>query len=93
MAFLGNAKKVTLVDELGYEVPENPKNAQLADLVAKTDDYNEEFTKNILSRITADREEIEIRDREETEKQVACEIELKKLEIQTRNNTIHTFDK
>lgn len=74
MSYPGTAKKVdlvTLVDELRYEVPDNSQNAQLVDIVLKADAYNEGYTKNLLTWIIADGDEIDTRNTEESEKQAA----------------------
>lgn len=88
MAYLGRAKKVdlkTLVDELGYEVPENPKKSKLAvEIVANADEYDEDLMKNLLSRITADREEKETRDREFANEVAMQDFEIRILELQAQ---------
>lgn len=54
----------------------------------KVDSYDEELTKNMLSGITSDRKEIEARDRKIADEQATREFDLRKLELQARNNTI-----
>lgn len=90
MAHLERAKIIALMQlvyELSLELPDNPKCAQLADSIVKADSYAEELTKNILSRITFDREEMEARDIKIADEQAVHELELKRLELQARNNT------
>ncbi len=59
MAFLARARKsdlLVLVDDLGLELPDNPKVAQLCKLITEQADYDETVVKNILNRVVADRE-------------------------------------
>lgn len=58
MAYLARNKKIdliSLVDELNLVLSDNPKCAQLTDIIVKADSNDEELMKNILSWITSDR--------------------------------------
>lgn len=58
MTHLAHTKKIdllTVVRELGLEVPENSMKPQLIELIRKLDSYNENFVKNLLIGIVSER--------------------------------------
>lgn len=91
MSYLGRAKKIdllTLAEELEIEIPESPKCAKLIELITGPDTYDEDLTKNLLARITAEREELETRERENALKLEERAFELRKIELQNKGQIL-----
>lgn len=88
MAFLGRGKKDDLkliAVELGESVNPDDRIIDLKNLIINSENYDEDFVKELLSTVIADRTVREERERETVREEREYELERLKLEIASRN--------